>query len=84
MNKNQHTPGPWIGGSTITAIDPDRAPGSYDQITIAQRVNRPADQKLIVSAPTLAAIVRELATEDDCGLSPSLKRLIFAAREACK
>ena len=53
MEKTAHTPGPWLAGQTITAPHPERAPGSYDRITIAQRVNRLADARLIAAAPEL-------------------------------
>ena len=50
---NKHTPGPWLPGQSITAADPSRIPGSHERVTIAQRVNRPADQRLIAAAPDL-------------------------------
>lgn len=49
----KHTPGPWLSGQTITAPHPDRLPGSHERITVAQRVNRPADARLIAAAPEL-------------------------------
>jgi hypothetical protein len=54
----QHTPGPWLAGQTITAADPDRAPGSYERITIASRVNNMANARLISAAPELLAACR--------------------------
>jgi hypothetical protein len=62
MNADSHTPGPWLAGSSITAARPDRAPGSYDRITIAQRVNRPADAWLIGAAPDLLAALEKIVS----------------------
>lgn len=60
MDKNQYTPGPWLAGQSITAAKPDRAAGSYERTTIAQRVNRAADAWLIAAAPDMLAALQRL------------------------
>jgi hypothetical protein len=64
MNPAQHTPGPWAAGQSITAAKPGRLSGSYERITIAQRVNRASDAQLIAAAPELLAALCDLL--DSC------------------
>lgn len=60
MEQTKHTPGPWLVGQTITAPHPDRFPGSHERITVAQRVNRPADARLIAAAPDMLDALQSL------------------------
>ena len=79
----QHTPGPWLAGQTITAADPDRAPGSYERITIASRVNNMANARLIAAAPELLAALIGLLEQADLGeVDAETAPLVEAARAA--
>lgn len=73
----QHTPGPWLAGQTITAADPDRAPGSYERITIASRVNNMANARLISAAPELLN-----SLENILAANPDLAEVADEARAA--
>lgn len=66
----QHTPGPWLAGQTITAADPGRAPGSYERITIASRVNNMANARLIAAAPELLNMLQRMIDETGGGCAP--------------
>ena len=54
----QPTPGPWFPGSFITAPRPGRPAGSLETVTVAQRVNRVSDMRLIAAAPALLSAAR--------------------------
>ena len=75
---SQHTPGPWTAfGKSISARRPGRLPGSFDHVTVAQRVNRLADASLIASAPALLDVARALAT---CTSMSDLDAIVEQAR----
>lgn len=58
---SKHTPKPWLYiGSSITAAHPERAEGSYEGFTVAQRINRKEDGWLIESAPDLLDALKVL------------------------
>jgi len=69
-----------MAGQSITAAHPDRPVHSYDRITIAQRVNRAADMRLIASAPDLLAALAWAIDQIDDDLDPDHQQALAHAR----
>lgn len=86
MNNDMHTPGPWYSGKTIQARPPGREYPA-DAFAVAQRVNRPADARLIAAAPDLLEALKNLAFAAETvahlrGLEKELLPFTDAARAA--
>ena len=60
------TPLPWLAGQSITAAREGRQRGSYDRVTVAQRVNRSDDAAYLAhSANAYPKLIEALKTFAD-------------------